>query len=209
MLSLLGRTTLRLGALFIFALSGVGAAIAAPVHYRSVDVDGVSIFYREAGDPKAPAVLLLHGFPTSSHMFRELIPHLADRYHVVAPDMPGFGFSAQPARTQFAYTFENLAHVLTRFTETAGLDRYAIYVFDYGAPVGFRMALGHPERIAAIVSQNGNVYEEGLGPGWARLRKIWAEPTEANRDGLRVGFSPEGNLRRYFSGVIEADRSLV
>lgn len=207
--SLIRRATLALGAALAFALPSLSATAAAPVRYRSADVDGIGIFYREAGDPKAPTVLLLHGFPTSSHMFRNLIPLLADRYHVVAPDLPGFGFSGQPDRTQFQYTFENLARVMGRFTETVGLNRYAVYVFDYGAPIGFRMALAHPERIAAIVSQNGNVYEEGLGPGWARLRKIWAEPTEANRNSLRAGFSPAGNMRRYFAGVAEADKSLV
>lgn len=185
------------------------AAPAAPTRYRTVDVDGVRVFYREAGDPAAPVVLLLHGYPTSSHMFRDLIPRLAERYHVVAPDLPGFGFSAQPDRATFAYTFAHLATLMTHFTEAAGLGRYAIYLFDYGAPVGLRMAMAHPERITAIVSQNGNAYDEGLGPNWARLRKIWAEPTEANRNSLRPGFSPEANVRRYLAGVPEADRSLV
>ena len=185
------------------------AAPTAPTRYRTVDVDGVRVFYREAGDPAAPVVLLLHGYPTSSHMFRDLIPRLAERYHVVAPDLPGFGFSAQPDRAAFTYTFAHLATVMTRFTEAAGLQRYAIYLFDYGAPVGLRMAMDHPERVAAIVSQNGNAYDEGLGPNWARLRKIWAEPTEANRNSLRQGFSPEANVRRYLAGVPEADRPLV
>jgi pimeloyl-ACP methyl ester carboxylesterase len=185
------------------------AAPAAPTRYRTVDVDGVRVFYREAGDPAAPVVLLLHGFPTSSHMFRDLIPKLAERYHVVAPDLPGFGFSAQPDRATFAYTFAHLATVMTHFTEAAGLGRFAIYLFDYGAPIGLRMAMDHPERVTAIVSQNGNAYDEGLGPNWARLRRIWAEPTEANRNSLRPGFSPEANVRRYLAGVPDADRSLV
>ena len=134
--------------------------------YRTVSVNGLKVFYREAGDPKAPAVLLLHGFPTSSHMYRELIPALADHYHVVAPDLPGFGFTEAPDRKGFKYSFDHLAEIMERFTEVLGLSRYALYVFDYGAPVGFRLALRHPERIAALISQNGNAYEEGLSEGW-------------------------------------------
>jgi len=137
-----------------------------PVRYRTIDVDGHDVFYREAGEPGAPALLLLHGFPTSSHMFRDLIPRLADRICVVAPDLPGFGRTAMPARDEFEYTFDNLARVVNRFTEVVGLDRFAIYVFDYGAPTGFRIAMRNPERIAAIISQNGNAYEEGLSDGW-------------------------------------------
>src|SRR5215467_11781159 len=130
--------------------------------YHRVSVDSDEIFYREAGPKGAPAILLLHGFPTSSHMFRNLIPVLADNYHVIAPDLPGFGFSDAPDRSKTAYTFDRLAKTIDRFTQIIGLERYAIYVFDYGAPVGFRLALAHPERITAIVSQNGNAYEEGL-----------------------------------------------
>lgn len=189
--------------------SAVSAGPTAATRYRTVDVDGVRVFYREAGDPAAPVVLLLHGYPTSSHMFRDLIPRLAERYHVVAPDLPGFGFSAQPDRATFVYTFAHLATLMTHFTEATGLGRYAIYLFDYGAPVGLRMAMAHPDRVTAIVSQNGNAYDEGLGLNWARLRKIWADPTEANRNSLRAGFSPEANMRRYLAGVPEADRSLV
>jgi pimeloyl-ACP methyl ester carboxylesterase len=133
--------------------------------HRVVEVDGLKIFYREAGADRSPALLLLHGFPTSSHMFRDLIPALADDYHVVAPDLPGFGFSAAPDRAQFTYTFDHLAEVIDRFTTVERLDRYAVYVLDYGAPVGFRLATRHPERIAAIISQNGNAYEEGLSEG--------------------------------------------
>lgn len=203
------RVSLAIATLLCLALANAIPASAAPTRYRTVDVDGVRLFYREAGDPAAPTVLLLHGYPTSSHMFRDLIPRLAQRYHVVAPDLPGFGFSAQPDRATFGYTFAHLAAVMTHFTEAIGLPRYAIYLFDYGAPVGLRMAMAHPERVTAIVSQNGNAYEEGLGPNWARLRKIWAEPTEANRESLRPGFSPEANVRRYLAGVPEADRSLV
>ena len=141
--------------------------------YRTVSVDGLKIFYREAGNPKAPVVLLLHGFPTSSHMYRELILALADRYHVVAPDLPGFGFSEAPDRKTFNYTFDHLAEVMEGFTEVLGLRRYALYVFDYGAPVGFRLAMRHPERITALISQNGNAYEEGLSEGWNPIQAYW------------------------------------
>jgi pimeloyl-ACP methyl ester carboxylesterase len=195
-------------ALTLFATAGL-AAEPSQTHYRGVNVDGVRIFYREAGDPKAPAILLLHGYPSSSHMYRNLIPLLADRYHVVAPDLPGFGFSDAPDRMQFKYSFENLTNVMNRFTEVVGMTRYAAYVFDYGGPIGFRMALAHPERITAIISQNGNAYEDGLGPGFDRLRKVWAEPTEANRDMLRASLTPAANQRRYFTGVPESDKSLI
>jgi pimeloyl-ACP methyl ester carboxylesterase len=190
--------------LAVFALPAL-AAETYRTHYRTVAVEGVKIFYREAGDPQAPAILLLHGFPSSSHMYRNLIPLLADRYRVVAPDLPGFGFSDAPDRSQFKYSFEHLTAVMNRFTELVGMDRFAVYVFDYGGPIGFRMALAHPERIAAIISQSGNAYEEGLGPGFANLKKVWAEPTEANRNTLRASLSPEANQRRYFTGVPEAD----
>src|SRR5215467_12014859 len=136
------------------------------ITYKRAVVDNQTIFYREAGPAQAPTILLLHGFPTSSHMFRNLIPALADSYHVVAPDLPGFGFSDAPERERFPYTFANLAKVIAKFTQTIGLERFAIYVFDYGAPVGLRLALLHPERITAIISQNGNAYEEGLSQGW-------------------------------------------
>jgi len=153
--------------------------------YRTATVDGLRIFYREAGRPEAPAMLLLHGFPTSSHMFRNLIPLLAQRFRVVAPDLPGFGFSDAPDRAAFNYSFDRLAGVIGRFTEAVGLDRFALYVFDYGAPVGFRLALAHPERITAVVSQNGNAYEEGLSEGWNPIQAYWREPTEARRATLR------------------------
>src|SRR4029077_18249997 len=175
--------------------------------YRTISVDGLKVFYREAGNPKQPVVLLLHGFPTSSHMYRELIPALADRYHVVAPDLPGFGFTEAPDRKTFKYSFDHLAEVMERFIEILGLGRYALYVFDYGAPVGFRLALRHPERIAALVSQNGNAYEEGLSEAWNPIRTYWREPTEANRDALRRFLSPETTLFQYTHGV--ADRSVV
>jgi len=175
--------------------------------YQHADVDGTKIFYREAGRKAAPAVLLLHGFPTSSHMFRNLIPALADRYHVIAPDLPGFGFSDAPDRKQFQYTFENLAKVIGRFIETLGLERYSIYVFDYGAPVGLRLALAHPERIQAIISQNGNAYEEGLSEGWNPIQKYWKEPTEENRTALREFLKPEATKWQYLYGV--RDETLV
>jgi pimeloyl-ACP methyl ester carboxylesterase len=175
--------------------------------YQHANVDGSKIFYREAGPKTAPTILLLHGFPTSSHMFRDLIPALADRYHVVAPDLPGFGFSDAPDRKRFRYTFENLAKVIDRFTETIGLERNAIYVFDYGAPVGFRLALAHPERITAIISQNGNAYEEGLSQGWTPIQKYWKEPTAENRAALRDFLTPEATKSQYLYGV--QDETLV
>lgn len=168
---------------------------------RRVDVDGFEVFYREAGQADAPAVLLLHGFPSSSHMFRDLIPQLADKYRVVAPDLPGFGQSALPSREEFKYTFENLARVIDRFTEVIGLRRFAIYVFDYGSPVGLRLAISHPERITAIISQNGNAYLEGLSDGWRPIRKYWGEPTTENRDGIRQLLTPETTKWQYTHGV--------
>ena len=177
------------------------------IHHRSVAVDGLNIFYREAGDPNAPALLLLHGFPTSSHMFRGLMPLLADRYHLVAPDLPGFGFSDAPERARFGYTFDHLSKVMDRFTECVGLRRYAIYIFDYGAPVGLRLAVARPERITAIVSQNGNAYEEGLSPGWNPIQKYWNEPTAANRAALRDFLTPSATKWQYLHGV--PDESLL
>jgi pimeloyl-ACP methyl ester carboxylesterase len=169
--------------------------------YKTLSAGGVSVFYREAGDPKAPAVLLLHGFPTSSHMFRDLLPRLSDRFHVLAPDLPGFGFSEAPPRSRFSYTFENLSRVIGAFTEAAGIPRFALYVFDYGAPVGFRLALAHPERVTAIVSQNGNAYLEGLSPGWNPIQRYWLEPTPENRRALRDFLKPETTRWQYVEGV--------
>jgi len=177
------------------------------ISYKHAVVDGNRIFYREAGSAGAPVVLLLHGFPTSSHMFRNLIPALADGYHVVAPDLPGFGFSDSPDRKGYRYTFENLAKVIGNFTQTIGLQRFAIYVFDYGAPVGLRLALAHPERITAIISQNGNAYEEGLSDGWNPIQKYWKEPSAENRAGLRVFLKPETTKWQYVHGV--QDEALV
>ena len=175
--------------------------------YQHAIVDGSKIFYREAGPKTAPAILLLHGFPTSSHMFRNLIPSLADRYHVIAPDLPGFGFSDAPDRKQFRYTFEQLAKLIDKFAQTIGLERYAIYVFDYGAPVGFRLALAHPERVTAIISQNGNAYEAGLSQGWNPIQKYWNEPTAENRAALRDFLTPEATKFQYLHGV--QDETLV
>ena len=175
--------------------------------YNRINIDGRGIFYRETGDADAPALLLLHGFPTSSHMFRDLMPRLADRYHVVAPDLPGFGFSDAPARAEFRYTFDNLARVIEAFAGKIGLRRYALYAFDYGAPVGFRLALAHPERVTAIISQNGNAYEEGLSQGWNPIQRYWREPTPGNRAALRDFLKPETTKWQYTHGV--ADESLV
>lgn len=171
------------------------------VHYRRTAVDGINLFYREAGAPTAPSILLLHGFPTSSHMFRNLIPALADRYHVFAPDLPGFGFSDAPDRKQYRYTFDQLAKTIGAFVEKIGLSRFALYVFDYGAPVGFRLALKHPDRITAVISQNGNAYEEGLSEGWNPIQKYWREPNEANRAALREFLKPEATKWQYSHGV--------
>jgi pimeloyl-ACP methyl ester carboxylesterase len=177
------------------------------ITYRTVEVDDVKIFYREAGPPNAPALLLLHGFPSASHMFRDLIPRLAGRFHVVAPDLPGFGQSDMPSRDEFKYTFDNLAKRIDRFTEIIGLQRFAIYIFDYGAPVGLRIAVKHPERITAIISQNGNAYEEGLSEGWNPIQAYWREPSQANRDALRDFLTPETTRFQYTHGV--TDPSLV
>lgn len=175
-----------------------------PIRHRRTLVDGVEIFSREAGDPARPTLLLLHGFPTSSHMYRDLIPRLADRWHVVAPDLPGFGFSAAPARDVFAYSFDALAAIMARFTELRGLGRFAMMVFDYGAPIGFRLALRNPERIAAVITQNGNAYEEGLSEGWNPIQAYWREPSEANRMALRAFLSPETTRWQYVHGAHEA-----
>ena len=171
------------------------------VAYRKVEVDGFGVFYREAGPLEAPAILLLHGFPTSSHMFRCLILQLEDRFRLIAPDLPGFGQSDMPDRSAFNYTFENLTNVIDRFTQVIGLDRFALYVFDYGAPVGFRLAVRHPDRVTAIISQNGNAYEEGLSEGWNPIRAYWQDPSPHNRDALRAFLTPETTLWQYTHGV--------
>jgi len=172
------------------------------IKYRTADVDGFKIFYREAGSAGSPKLLLLHGFPTAGHMFRDLIPQLADRFRLVAPDLPGFGQSDMPpAQGAFSYTFENIANTIDRFTELISLRRFAMYVFDYGAPVGFRLALRHPDRITAIVSQNGNAYEEGLSDGWNPIRAYWQEPSPVNREALRSFLAPETTRWQYMHGV--------
>jgi pimeloyl-ACP methyl ester carboxylesterase len=197
------------------------------IHNRRVEVDGINIFYRESGKADAPVLLLLHGFPTSSHMFRDLIPHLNSQFRVIAPDLPGFGQSDYPPRLgsdvdfgahlspsqtspkamRFEYTFGSLAKVINGFTEQLGLLRYAMYMFDYGSPVGMRLALDHPERITAIISQNGNTYEEGLSEGWNPIRAYWKEPSQANRDALRAMLAPQTTTFQYTQGV--ADPTLV
>lgn len=171
------------------------------VKHRRISVNGIEIFYREAGRKDAPAVLLLHGFPASSHMFRHLIPALADRYRVVAPDYPGFGFSEFPERARFGYTFAAYADLVGSFVEAMGLTSFVLYVQDYGAPVGFRLALNRPERIAGLIVQNGNAYEEGLSDGWAPLKAYWREPTPENRDALSGWLGPEGVKLQYLVGL--------
>ncbi len=184
-------------------MSPVLSQLAIPVtSVHKVEADGVEVFYRAAGDPSAPVVLLLHGFPTSSFMFRELIPRLADQFRVIAPDLPGFGFTEVPEKRNYTYSFDALARTTDAFTEALGLNRYAIYVFDYGAPTGFRLAMAHPERVSAIVSQNGNAYEEGLSDAWGPIRKYWAEPTAENREVVRQNIlTLEGTRWQYTHGV--------
>ena len=181
----------------------------ASIFYRTAQIDGFKIFYREAGDPQTPAVLLLHGFPTSSHMFRNLIPELAGQYHVIAPDLPGFGFSDAPDHKSFAYTFDHLAEVIGKFVEQIGLKRFVVYVFDYGAPVGFRLALRYPDRISGLISQNGNAYVEGLSDDWAPVRAYWENPSQKNRDVLRSLSTLETTRWQYHHGVTNAEERVA
>ncbi|WP_413669773.1 alpha/beta fold hydrolase [Mucilaginibacter sp. Mucisp86] len=177
------------------------------IHYRDIKANGLNIFYREAGPKEAPTILLLHGYPTSSHMFRNLIPTLSTKYHVLAPDLPGFGFSDMPDHTQFHYTFDNLAATMQSFIDELGLKRFSIYIFDYGAPTGLRLALANPEKITGIISQNGNAYEEGLSTGWNPIQKYWQDSTKENRDALRDFVKEKMTKFQYFEGV--SDPSLI
>jgi pimeloyl-ACP methyl ester carboxylesterase len=179
------------------------------ISYQTAHVAGLKLFYREAGDPNAPAVLLLHGFPTSSHMFRNLIPQLAGEYRVVAPDLPGFGFSDAPDHQSFSYTFDHLAEIMGEFIEQVGLRKFVVYIFDYGAPVGLRLALKYPDRIAGIISQNGNAYVEGLSDGWAPVHTYWKNPTQENRDALRFLSSREITNWQYKTGVTDAESRIA
>lgn len=174
----------------------------APISYKFIDVDGVRVFYREAGEPSHPTLLLLHGFPSSSHQFRQLIPLLSAHFHIIAPDLPGFGFTEVPAEREYAYTFDALAETLGHFVETLGLKRYAMYVFDYGAPTGLRLAVKHPERMTALISQNGNAYLEGLGDAWAPIKAYWVEPSAENRQVIADAvLHLEGTRWQYEHGV--------
>jgi pimeloyl-ACP methyl ester carboxylesterase len=184
--------------------NGTGTGIARTTIHR-VQADGVTVFYREAGPADAPVLLLLHGFPTSSFQFRELMPRLAGPYRVIAPDLPGFGFTEVPEQRRYRYSFDALAHTMLAFTDALGLERYALYVFDYGAPTGFRLAVARPERVTAIISQNGNAYEEGLGDAWAPIRRYWTEPSAENREALRQALTPEGIRREYSLGISNPD----
>ena len=189
------------------ALAAPAARAEEKIHYRTAELEGVKVFYREAGPENAPNVLLLHGWGASSFMFRNLIPILATRYHVIAPDLPGFGLTEAPPRGSFTYDFQHIADVIEKFTEAKRLDRYAVYVFDYGAPTGYRLALRHPEKISAIISQNGNAYEEGLSEGWTPIRAYWNDPSETNRNALRGFMTLKTNKWQYEEGV--ADKSLI
>jgi pimeloyl-ACP methyl ester carboxylesterase len=173
------------------------------VIHKTLEADGVKVFYREAGSEAAPVLLLLHGFPTSSHMFRELMPMLASRYRVIAPDLPGFGFTEVSDARKYRYTFDSFARTVEAFVDALDLNRYAIYVFDYGAPVGFRLAVAHPERVTAIISQNGNAYKVGLSGTWSPIQRYWQEPTQENRDFLRNFLTLEATRRQYTHGVAE------
>ena len=179
------------------------------VSFKTERVGGLNLFYRETGDPQKPTVLLLHGFPTSSHMFRNLIPQLAGDFHVVAPDLPGFGFSDAPGHDVFQYTFENVAKVMGDFVEQIGLKKFAIYIFDYGAPTGLRIALRFPERISAIITQNGNAYVDGLSKDWAPVQTYWEKPTQENRDALRKLQTLDTTRWQYYHGVTNPEQRIA
>ena len=179
----------------------VGAQTTSTMKYNTIQVDNVKMFYRTAGQPDRPAVLLLHGFPSASHMFRELMPLLAEKYYVVAPDFPGFGQTEAPSRSEFEYSFDHLSKIVDKFTEQIGLTEYAMYVFDYGAPIGYRLAMWHPERIRAIVSQNGNAYEEGLGKKWEARKEYWKNPTAEGRKTFSSAYAPETIYGQYTGGT--------
>jgi len=189
------------------AAGNTSSSSATQIHYRYKHAGDVNVFYREAGDPASPTLLMLHGFAGSSFMFRDLIAGLADRYHLVAPDLPAFGFTEAPGRGEYAYTFDQLAKTIDRFTEELNLNTYALMVHDYGAPVGWRLALMHPQRVTAIISQNGNAYEEGLGEAWAPIQKYWRDPTPENRSALSEFPTPASIKWQYLEGV--TDQSLV
>ena len=193
-----------------FQQSGLAAAQAngqstPTVYHRTIKIDGLDVFYRESGPKDAPTVLLLHGFPTSSHMFRNLIPKLADRYHVIAPDYPGYGNSSMPSVDQFEYTFDNMANVVEKLTERLELERYSVYLMDYGAPVGFRLAVRHPERVQSLIVQNGNAYEEGLREFWKPLRAYWKDRTKENEDVLRGFLNLDTTKWQYTHGVRDVE----
>jgi pimeloyl-ACP methyl ester carboxylesterase len=197
---------LALSSFFLIGPHAVAAGTTAAMQHEFLEVDGNKIFYRAAGPVDAPVVLLLHGFPSSSHLFRELIPQLAVRYRVLAPDLPGFGLTELKTGTPFRYSFDELAQAVDRFTEAMQVKRYAMYVFDIGAPIGWRLAVAHPERITAIVSQNGNAYEEGLSPAWDPIRLFWKDPSAQHRDPLRKLFKLETTKWQYLEGVTQPSR---
>jgi pimeloyl-ACP methyl ester carboxylesterase len=193
--------------IFTMMTSTAQAAASHAIHYRTVAVDGIDIFYREAGDPNAPTLLLLHGFPTSSHMFRDLIPLLADQYHLVAPDYPGFGYSARPAPSEFNYTFDHLADVMEHFVDALGLKRYSLYMQDFGGPVGFRLAFRRPEQIRSLIIQNANAYEEGVSQGVKDVvLRVWKERTPETENRLRQLFELPATKRQYLEGVPDPSR---
>jgi pimeloyl-ACP methyl ester carboxylesterase len=205
----LSGTTLAAGANATTPATDATAADRPPTRYGTTDIDGLKLFYREAGPADAPAILLLHGFPTSSHMFRNLIPALADRFRIVAPDYPGFGYSDFPDRQQFPYGFATYAEIIDKFTQAIGLGRYALYIQDYGAPVGLRLALRAPERVTGLIVQNGNAYAEGLSDAWAPIEAYWRDPTSANRDKMRGFLTLEGMHQQYTAGLSDAQAELV